>query len=66
MRDVQVMMGFIKEWADKLGVKIVCSQVRMPGKTGNETYNETYHAVMAPTCTVNVAAAFGCLLFLSV
>lgn len=25
---VQVMMGFIKEWQDKLGVKIVCSQVR--------------------------------------
>ena len=21
-------MGFIKEWADKLGVKIVCSQVQ--------------------------------------
>jgi hypothetical protein len=24
---LQVMMGFIKEWQDKLGVKIVCSQV---------------------------------------
>jgi hypothetical protein len=25
---VQVMMGFIAEWEPKLGVKIVCSQVR--------------------------------------
>lgn len=27
---LQVMMGFIKEWADKLGVKIVCSQEQEP------------------------------------
>lgn len=26
----QVMMGFIKEWQDKLGVTIVCSQVGVP------------------------------------
>lgn len=28
---LQVMMGFIKEWQDKLGVTIVCSQVRAAG-----------------------------------
>lgn len=27
---LQVMMGFIAEWEPKLGVKIVCSQVRFP------------------------------------
>lgn len=30
-------MGFIKEWQDKLGVKIVCSQVRGAHQTGQPT-----------------------------
>lgn len=30
-------MGFIKEWQDKLGVKIVCSQVRGALQTGQPT-----------------------------
>lgn len=24
------MLGFIQEWQEKLGVRIVCSQVRLP------------------------------------
>lgn len=40
---VQVMLGFIKEWQDKLGVKIVCSQVRHTSELLQQ-----FHAVAAP------------------
>lgn len=37
MHSLQVMMGFIAEWEPKLGVKIVCSQVRTQPPAGCAT-----------------------------
>lgn len=41
----QVMMGFIKEWQDKLGVTIVCSQVSHACKQASQQQQQKMKGV---------------------
>lgn len=44
------MMAFIEEWAPKLGVKIVCSQVRCPATASRGA--RSVHACKSDACTL--------------